>query len=49
MKRRRSPLKFIAAVAGISLVTPYALNQLAKKFPNTPLATLNNGIHKGSN
>jgi hypothetical protein len=47
-RRKRGPWAFIGAVAGISLITPYVLNQGAKLWPNSPLATLNNGIHKGT-
>lgn len=44
-------MAFVGLVAGISLAAPYVLNQsskaLANKWPNNPVTTLNNGIHKG--
>ncbi len=35
---------FWLTVAGVSLVTPYALGVLASRFPASPLATLNNDL-----
>lgn len=51
-RKRRGVLAFVGVVAGISLLAPYALNQASKalstKYPNNPVTTINNGIHKGS-
>lgn len=51
-RKRRGVLAFVGVVAGISLLAPYALNQLsgalASKYPRNPVTTINNGIHKGS-
>lgn len=47
-KRKRSPLAFVGAVAGIALLAPYALNQAANAWPNSVIAKFNAGIHKGS-
>lgn len=41
-------LAFIGAVAGISLVSPYVVATIAKKFPSSPVATFNADLHKGS-
>jgi hypothetical protein len=35
---------FWASVAGVSLVAPYLLGVVARKFPNSPVATLNNDL-----
>lgn len=43
MKRHRR-LAFVGAVAGIAILAPYTLNALAKLWPNSPVATLNNGL-----
>jgi len=45
MKRR--PFAFIGAVAGISIITTYTLNMISQRWPASPLATLNNNVHKG--
>jgi hypothetical protein len=47
-RRRHGVLKFVAAVAGISLATPYVLSMAASTWPNSVVAKLNTGIHKGS-
>lgn len=46
-RRHRGPLFFVLAVAGVSLVTTYVLNQVSGRWPTSPLAKLNAGIHKG--
>ncbi len=37
---------FWATVAGVSLISPYVLGVLARKFPNTPIATLNTDLKR---
>lgn len=44
--RRRAAL--IGLIAGVSLVTPYTLAAIARRFPKSPFATLNNDLHKQS-
>lgn len=46
MKRHRRAA-FIGSVAGLSILSVYTVNKLAKLWPNSPLATLSNGL-KGS-
>jgi hypothetical protein len=36
---------FVGAVAGISLLTPYTVAVLAKRFPNSPIASFNTTLH----
>jgi len=38
---------FWSTVAGVSLISPYVLGVLAKRFPNSPIATLNTDLKKG--
>jgi len=45
---KRRPFAFIGAVAGISLVTTYAVNVISQRWPASPLATFNSNIHKGT-
>ncbi len=37
----------VMAVAGISLVSPYVLAVLARRFPSSPLATFHSDLVKG--
>lgn len=43
MNRKR--FAWIAAVAGISLVSPYVVASVAKKFPSSPVAKFNATLH----
>jgi hypothetical protein len=49
MTRGRSArrLAWVGAVAGISIISPYVLAVLARRFPNSAVATLHAGIVKG--
>lgn len=36
---------FVGAVAGISLITPYTIAVIAKRFPNSFVASFNATLH----
>jgi hypothetical protein len=40
-------LAWVGVVAGISIISPYLLAVLARRFPNSAVATLHAGIVKG--
>ncbi|MGO9207647.1 MAG: hypothetical protein ACLQBX_15940 [Candidatus Limnocylindrales bacterium] len=37
---------FWATVAGVSLISPYVLGVLARRFPKSPVATLNTDLKR---
>jgi hypothetical protein len=37
---------FWATVSGVSLISPYVLGVLARRFPNSPFATLNTDLKR---
>lgn len=47
MNRLGKKLAFIGAVAGISLVSPYIVASISKKYPHSPVATFNRDLHAG--
>jgi len=42
---RSRQLVFVLTIAGISLATPYVVSKVAKKFPSSPVAKFNAGLH----
>jgi hypothetical protein len=41
-------IAFWGTVAGVSLISPYLLGVLARRFPNSPVATLNTDLKRTS-
>jgi hypothetical protein len=39
-------LAFWATVAGVSLISPYVLGAVARRFPSSPIATLNTDLKR---
>ena len=48
MKSVGKKITFVLTVAGISLVSPYIVASIAKKWPSSPVATFNSDLHQGS-
>ena len=45
--KRHRRLAFVGSVVGLSVLSVYTVNALAKRWPNSPVATVSKGL-KGS-